>query len=233
MARDYPFYFNNNIDNPEADTLEEIYDEAIALHSYQVYYIVREFAGEIVGFGEFQTKVMKKAIPVRMYIEEIDDFGGPGELFSKFGYVLRESITLYVSKKELERCKIVPKVQDLIFVPVMNNKVFEIQFVDDDSRTGSFYTLGRCFGYKLIANLFNFDYSEICDDISECKHPECLMRTNEERMKQDIEKLERLLDIEIQNYDGIVNELIDENEAPESADEIVDDTEKHKLGLLD
>jgi len=234
MIRDYPFYFNENRDNPESELLESIYDEAIALHSYLVYYIKREFFGEIVGFGEFMTKYMEKAIPIRAFVENIEGFDGPGNMFTKFGLMKSEEINLIVSKKEFERCSIVPKPQDLILIPTMKDKLFEITHVDDDDRTGSFYTLGKCFGYRIYAKLMKFDYSEICDDISQCKNLDCLTKhTSPKQMREDIDKIEHLLDLEISETDTIINALVDENDAPESANEILDNSEKNKLGLLD
>ena len=100
-----------------------------------------------------------KAIPIEMYIKNIDGFGGDGDFLSKFNIQIRDTITFTVSRRTfyeevsssngiIER----PREGDLIYFP-LNRKTFKITFVEHES---VFYQLGSLQVWDLKCELFEY-----------------------------------------------------------------------------
>lgn len=212
MPRQYPFFFNNNENNLEYQTFESIYQEAVELYGYNVIYIKQELFNKTEAFGEFRTKILSSSKQLRMFIEQVQGFNN-NLMFSKFGIRFEDSIDIYCPKITLEEYQIEPKLQDLIFVPVMN-RLFEITYIDvNDDKNGTFFPLGKNFAYHFSCKLYNYDYSEI--DIND----------NIQNLPQlEVQKIENLLNIN--NLTTNSNKQI-QNE--KSALNIIDDSEKDNL----
>jgi hypothetical protein len=95
-----------------------------------------------------------------MYVENTDGFEGDGDLLSKFGVEIRDSMTLVLSTRRWEQLvgrfqptpEARPQEGDLIYFPLVNG-LFEIRFVEDES---PFYQLQNLPTFKLTCELFEY-----------------------------------------------------------------------------
>lgn len=148
--------------------LRDLWQEAIALHGQNYYYIPRDTVVEDDLFGEDRASKFQNAYPMAMMIENVEGFDG-GDLFQKFGVEIPDEATLVVSKKEffeelvstphngLKR----PQEGDLIFVP-FSDSLFEITFVEHEQ---PFYIWNELPAFKFSVRLFRYTNEDIDVDV--------------------------------------------------------------------
>lgn len=120
-------------------------------------------------YGEDPTRYYTDAIPVEMYIKNIEGFAGEGDFLSKFNIQIRDQITFSISRRVWEQevgtieTRIRPLEGDLVFLP-LNKKLFEIKFVEHEA---IFYQLGSLQMYDLKCELFEYNNEYIKTGIDE------------------------------------------------------------------
>lgn len=187
----YPFLFNNEKNNIEVNTFLDIFDECVYLYGTDVKYIKIENKNEEPIFGEYLKKILSNSINIRMFMEELSEFGGQSDLYSKFGLKITDEATLYISKRMIkENYGIVPMVGDLIFLEKAS-KLFEIQHIEDEVPSG-FYPLGKNFVLKFSLKMYKYDNQEINssldDNIKKIENyieQEVLKKNNEIELKKN------------------------------------------------
>jgi len=147
------FYFNNfpaNHITNEQLLVEDLVIEAMQIHGMDVYYLPRTVKdGNEIDYlyGEDTLKEYKRAYPIEMYLENVTGMEGEGEFISKFGFEIRDEVTLLVSRRRFKFTTAganlaVPREGDLVYIPLVRN-FFEITFVEHENDQAMFYTLGR------------------------------------------------------------------------------------------
>ena len=147
------FYFNsfpaNHITNEQL-LVEDLVIEAMQIHGMDVYYLPRTVKdGNEIDYlyGEDTLKEYKRAYSIEMYLENVTGMEGEGEFISKFGFEIRDEVTLLVSRRRFKFTTAganlaVPREGDLVYIPLVRN-FFEITFVEHENDQAMFYTLGR------------------------------------------------------------------------------------------
>lgn len=148
-------YFNNYKAANEQNLVDQLTIEAIQIKGMDVKYMPRDLPAYDSLFGEDPTSAFTTCVPIEMYLETVDGFGGDGDLFSKFGYIMKKTAVFVVSKTRfkaefpsLPR----PREGDLIFMPI-TNAVLEIKYVELED---PFFQNGAQYVYKLKCELFEF-----------------------------------------------------------------------------
>jgi len=122
-------------------------------------YVPRKPISVDVIYGEDPLREYIHAIPMEMYIKNIEGFAGEGDFLSKFNIQIRDQITFSVARRVfVEEIGMVeeiirPREGDLIFLP-LNKKLFEIKFVEHEA---IFYQLGALQMYDLKCELFEYN----------------------------------------------------------------------------
>lgn len=100
-----------------------------------------------------------RAFGIEMYIRNVEGFAGQGDFLSKFNLQIRDQITFTVARKvfsdeiSVQIPEIVrPREGDLIYFP-LNNKIFEIKFVEHEA---IFYQIGALQTYDIRCELFEY-----------------------------------------------------------------------------
>lgn len=154
-------YFNNSFvgNINEQNLLNDLTIEVIQAHGIDVMYMPRKLISEDKLFGEDASSEFKKAIEIEMYLETPLDYGGEGELMSKFQIEVRKELTFTVSSKRVDEVLGIqrPLEGDLIYIP-MFNMMFEITFVEDEP---TLYQLGSQYTYKIFTKTFEFSHEKI------------------------------------------------------------------------
>jgi hypothetical protein len=139
---------------------EDITIEALRIYGHDVYYIPRTIVDTNAIFNEDALSKFGEAFQIEMYVENTDGFEGDGDLLSKFGVEIRDSMTLVLSTRRWEQLvgrfqptpEARPQEGDLIYFPLVNG-LFEIRFVEDES---PFYQLQNLPTFKLTCELFEY-----------------------------------------------------------------------------
>lgn len=163
-------FFNNFNHKGEQNLCEDLVIECIKQYGIDVIYIPRIHEKIDLLYGEDVLNKFNDYFDIEMYIKNVDEFEGQGELFRKFGLDIKDQATLVVSRArfkevaegfgpfDLESFKPLkdptghprPREGDLIYFP-LNNSLFEIKFVQDEEM---FYPFGTLYTYELQVEKF-------------------------------------------------------------------------------
>jgi len=171
------FYFSPKV-RSEQNLYEDLVIESLKMYGQDVYYLPRDIVNEDRILGDDVPSRFNSSHRIEMYIENIEGFGGEGDLFTKFGVEIRDQATFVVSRKrwtqlvaryDNEVQSVRPFEGDLIYLP-LSNKLFQIMMVEHEE---PFYQLSNLTVYKLRCELFEYndeDFDtgvEAVDDIEE------------------------------------------------------------------
>lgn len=162
-------YFNNYGSQTDQRLIEDIIVESIKIQGFDAMYlpIQNEEARDLL-YGEDPTKKFKSAFPVEMYLQDVLDYRGEGDFFSKFGLEIKNNVNVILSKRTFaqrvpQNTFTRPREGDLVYVPFLNGtgELFEIKFVE---QAKDMHMLGRKVPYFYELSLEKFKYShEVVD----------------------------------------------------------------------
>jgi hypothetical protein len=163
-------YFSQGT-TPEQRLYEDITIEALRIYGHDVFYIPRSIVNTDAIFNEDALSKFGAAYQIEMYVENVDGFGGDGDLLTKFGVEVRDTVNLVVANRRWEQLvsrfqdptEIRPQEGDLIYFPLVNG-LFEINFVEDES---PFYQLQNIPTFKLSCQQFEYSNQEVDTGIEE------------------------------------------------------------------
>lgn len=170
------FYFqsgNTSGTTSEQRLIEDLIIESLKIYGHDVFYLPRTLVKEDTIFDEDTLSKFIQAYPLEMYLENIEGFGGDGELFSKFGLEVRDSATFILARRrwdELVRTSggtftqdTRPSEGDLLYFQ-KTNSLFEIREVEFNN---PFYQAGKLYTYRLKCELFEYSSEVIETGITE------------------------------------------------------------------
>ncbi len=153
------FFFNNFQNSQEQVLIENLVIESIKIYGHDIIYVPRTPVNIDKLFGEDPLREYIHAVPVEMYIKNVEGFAGEGDFLSKFNLEIRDQITFTVARRtfnnEVGSIELLDRPQegDLIYFP-LNRKLFEVKFVEHES---VFYQLGALQMYDLKCELFEYN----------------------------------------------------------------------------
>ena len=239
-------YFQSGIPmgiRPESHLHEDLIIECLKIYGFDVYYLNRESVNEDLILNEDPLNKFTNAYQIEMYLENVDGFGGDGDLMTKFGLELRDTATFIVSRRrwdlEIGRSGNAiltnrPSEGDLIYFP-LTKSYFEIRKV---VATNPFFQVGQLYVFKLECELYQYSSEEIStqdstidDNITE----HSLNISDYEILLEDGSNL--LLEYEVhsslirEEYNLRVIDVISDNENFETnISDILDFTERNPFG---
>lgn len=171
------FYFQSGIPGgrtSEQRLVESLIIESIKIYGFDTYYLPRTEVNKDPLFFEDTLSKFENAIPMEMYLENVDGFGGEGELMSKFGIEFRETATFVVARLRWEdvcargrKSNLIlpnrPAEGDIIYLPLTDN-YFEIKRVDG---TNPFFQLGKLYVWRLQCELYQYSSERFDTGISD------------------------------------------------------------------
>jgi hypothetical protein len=152
-------YFDQFTDTAEQDLAEDLIVESIEIHGHNVYYVPKTLVNFDGVYGEDDLSEYNSAYQIEMYIKNVDGFGGMGDLMTKVGFQINDSMNLTVARRTFgelvtaeEPARTRPLEGDLIFFP-LNQKLFQIRFVEHEA---AFYQFGALYTWDLSIELFEY-----------------------------------------------------------------------------
>ena len=171
------FYFQSGIPGgrtSEQRLIEGLIIESIKIYGFDLYYMPRTEVNPDSLFEDDTIARFENAIPLEAYLENVDGFGGDGELMSKFGIEIRDTATFVMARSRWNdvvgagRSNYLqlpnrPSEGDLLYFP-LTRSYFEIKKVETHD---PFYQLGKLYVYKLQCELWQYSSEELNTDIAE------------------------------------------------------------------
>jgi hypothetical protein len=170
------FYFqsgNTSGTTSEQRLIEDLIIESLKIYGHDVFYLPRTLVKEDTIFDEDTLSKFTQAYPLEMYLENIEGFGGDGELFSKFGLEVRDSATFILARRRWDELVISsggtftqdtrPSEGDLLYFQ-KTNSLFEIREVEFNN---PFYQANKLYIYRLKCELFEYSSEVIETGIAE------------------------------------------------------------------
>jgi hypothetical protein len=150
-------YFNFHGNNTNEQTLyKNIQDEICEMYGFNGYYLPRKFStAKDLVFGEDPLSYFNQYFTLTLYLENVTQFDGQNDLFSKFGLKVDDHISLLIAQTRFKTITSLanPFANDLIFFP-FNNALFEIYNVEMEK--ASFFWTGTTGLYRLQARHYEW-----------------------------------------------------------------------------
>jgi len=171
------FYFQSGVPGgrtSEQRLIEDLIIESIKIYGFDLYYLPKTQVNVDTLFNDDVLATYDNAIPVEAYLENVDGFGGDGELMSKFGIEIRDTASFVMARSRWDdvvgagRSNYLqlpnrPSEGDLLYMP-LTKSYFEIKRVDTHN---PFYQLGKLHVYQLQCELWQYNSEEINTGVAE------------------------------------------------------------------
>lgn len=92
-------YFKNFYNKNEARISEDLIIEAIKMYGVDIQYMPRTVFNEDLLFGGDPLSRFTQAVPIEMYINNIQSLDGEGDFLSKFNLEIRDSMKLTMARR--------------------------------------------------------------------------------------------------------------------------------------
>src|SRR5882757_3720296 len=157
MAGPNPYF--DSFNNPQEQNMHDgMIQESIEIYGEGMYYLPRRPKNFDAIYTEDDQDYFDTVYLSTFYVKNVEGFEGQGSMVSKLGLEIRDQITLTVSNTLfLQDIGVAenftrPREGDLVYFP-LNNKVFEIVFVDKFSM---FYPSGASPAYDITCQLYEY-----------------------------------------------------------------------------
>lgn len=154
-------YFNAYNDENIQKLYKSLIDQCLKFYGIDCSYVPRiSLSSEDMLLGEDPTKAFGKAYPIVVMIMNVDNFEGPGDLFTKFGLVINKDIRLLMGNTAFQTATAGvlgprPREGDLIYLAPFQ-ALYEVKFVNQDKL---FYAFGskHFYGWELECEEFRLN----------------------------------------------------------------------------
>lgn len=169
------FYFQAGVPggrSSEQLLMEDLIIECLKIYGFDTYYISRQSSNEDLILGEDTLNNFTSAYPLEMYMQNVTGFEGDGDLMTKFGVEIRDTVTFLVSRRRwdevIARSGIAqlttrPAEGDIIYFP-LTKSYFEIRRVEAKD---PFFQVGKLYVYKLQCELLQYSSERFDTGVTE------------------------------------------------------------------
>jgi hypothetical protein len=157
----------------EQRLIEDLIIESLKIYGHDTYYLPRTMINKDDIFDEDQLSRFTQAYPLEMYLENVEGFGGQGDIFTRFGMEVRDQATFVLAKRRWEDMvtrqgpavarAARPVEGDLIYFG-RTKSLFEIKYVDFQN---PFYQANQIYVFKLTCELFEYSSEDMDTGIAD------------------------------------------------------------------
>lgn len=157
-------YFNGNHRSTQR-LHADLFRECIQIAGVDCYYIPRQITHLDTVLNEVIENNFDRAIPIELYIDDIENYSGDGQLLEKFGLRMNDQLKVSISKSRWEQIVLQhmhnglerPAEGDLIYVP-MAGALMQVVFARHER---PFYQFQAKPVYNLTLELFEYNGEKI------------------------------------------------------------------------
>ena len=164
-------YFTHNTSTAEQTLLDNLVVESIQIMGMDINYLPRTQNNVDTLFEDAERNSFNTSYTIEVHIGEdtLQGFGGEGDLVSRFGVEVRDTVQLVMSVSRFatvvtsqDATITVPREGDLIYLP-MSSQLYEINFVED---MVPFFQIGKNYVYQIECSLFQYADEEIATGVA-------------------------------------------------------------------
>ena len=164
-------YFSHNTSPTERTLLNSLIVESIQIMGMDVNYLPRtqNNIDSIFEDAERNSFTTSYTIEIHLGDDTIEGFGGEGDLISRFGVEVKDTVQLVMAQSRFtdvitaaDATLTKPREGDLVYLP-FSEQLYEITFVEDQI---PFFQLGRNFTYQLECALFQYSDEELSTGVA-------------------------------------------------------------------
>ncbi len=167
-----PFFLNGS--PSEQRLVQDLVNEHLQLFGQDILYLPRKIVDRNTVIREITASKFDDSFRLEAYLVNVDGFGTPSDVLTKFGVRDQDEVTLVVSKERYddfitpflknypaeERLNAAtPNEGDLIYLP-LDNALFEIKYIE---RKVPFYQVNELFMYEFRCEIYEPESSEVVD----------------------------------------------------------------------
>ena len=164
-------FFTHNTSVVERTLLNDLIVESFQIMGMDINYLPRaqNNIDSIFEDAERNSFTTSYTIEIHLGDDTIEGFGGEGDLISRFGVEVRDTVQLVMAQSRFtdvitaaDATLTRPREGDLVYLP-FSNQLYEITFVEDQI---PFFQLGRNFTYQIECALFQYSDEEIATGVA-------------------------------------------------------------------
>ena len=164
-------YFSHNTSTVEQTLLDNLVVESIQIMGMDINYLPRTQNNIDTLFEDAERNSFNTSYTIEVHIGEdtLQGFGGEGDLVSRFGVEVRDTVQLVMAVSRFtsvitsqDATLIKPREGDLIYLP-MSSQLYEITFVEDMI---PFFQIGKNYVYQLECSLFQYADEEMATGVT-------------------------------------------------------------------
>jgi len=131
------------------------YEETVEKFGVDVLYIQCDLFDKSLMIGEWGAYLYKVGVPMILKIVGISEMTN-SDIFSKFGFDNIDTLKAFTTIRKFDINNIIPKKNDLIFLPNQGNILFEVTNVKDATENQKF-NFGAPFAYEISIQKYNVE----------------------------------------------------------------------------
>ena len=158
-----PFFLHGS--PSEQRLVQDLVNEHLQLFGQDILYLPRKIINQNTVIKEITASKFDDSFRLEAYLVNVDGFGTPSDVLTKFGVREQDEITLVVSKERYDdfitpfinkfpedsrASAVSPQEGDLIYLP-LDNALFEIKYIE---RKVPFYQVNELFMYEFRCEIF-------------------------------------------------------------------------------
>ena len=158
-----PFFLHGS--PSEQRLVQDLVNEHLQLFGQDILYLPRKIINQNTVIREITASKFDDSFRLEAYLVNVDGFGTPSDVLTKFGVREQDEITLVVSKERYDdfitpfinkfpedsrASAVSPQEGDLIYLP-LDNALFEIKYIE---RKVPFYQVNELFMYEFRCEIF-------------------------------------------------------------------------------
>ena len=148
----HPLNRNNAV---ERDFHSRLFSEAVFTGGFPAIYVQKSDFEKNITLGEWNREIFDKAYDVVVNVEGIQEFGNQSTS-TKFSWEELDQSTLFMDDIQRLKLDLTLKIGDIVFFPTLNNKIFQITFVTNESKRCKYqYGVGYAWQMDVIKYALN------------------------------------------------------------------------------
>lgn len=148
----------NRMNPIERNFKARLFSEQVFKYGFPCVYVQKQDFDQNITLGEFNSDIFNKAYDIVCLVRGISEFGNQSS-GTKFGFEELDQSTLFIDDIQLKELGLELKVHDIIYFPQLNNKIFQINFVENESERVK-YHYGVGFSWQMDIQKYSLNLSD-------------------------------------------------------------------------
>jgi len=148
----------NRFNTIERDFYARQFSEIVFKYGFEAVYVQKTDFDKNITLGEFDKSIFDKAYEITCIVRGIREFSNQS-FGTKFGFEEIDQSSLFIDDNQIKELGLVLKENDIIVFPQLNNKIFEINFITNETDMVK-YHFGVGYSWQMDVEKYAVDLSD-------------------------------------------------------------------------